>query len=140
MDTTQNNAVGGDGGGSFELEPGQATTVEKITFWKDGSGDNAVLCAVKLEWFDQEDDQSAGDQHGDAKSYTFQRDERVTQMSIRWGYKVDQMMFETDKGGIYTHGGTSSGNVTSLDVGNGKIVTAPGRSGWQLDKLGIDFC
>jgi hypothetical protein len=113
--------------------------LKKITTWRDGSTGNGVIAAIELKWFDAQETASTGDKHGASNYYEFGKDEKITKMNIRWGNKVDQIAFETDKGGQYQHGGTSSGNVASLNVGNGKIVSAHGRSGWLIDKLGFDF-
>ncbi|KHN98653.1 Mannose-binding lectin [Metarhizium album ARSEF 1941] len=117
---------GGRGGDPWQLlpdKPGQ--TLQSIQVWEGNYDQYYVVRGIKVVWSDGSS-ASACNQKGASKSYDFEEGEKISSMRIRaYGY-VDNISFETDKGGKFDAGGPG-GDPDWADVGNGEIVGFAGR-------------
>ncbi|KAE8380939.1 Jacalin-like lectin domain-containing protein [Aspergillus bertholletiae] len=137
----KNTPVGGSNGTDFEFQrPNPVRTIE--LWWGVGTDieDAIVLRGLRVSWVNETESASVGS-HDSGLSHTiinFSDGERVTQMTIRAGWRADKISFHTNKNFDYEAGG-EGGEPYEQEVGNGTLLGFWGASGKDIDRLGAIF-
>ncbi|KAJ4305537.1 hypothetical protein N0V90_001068 [Kalmusia sp. IMI 367209] len=148
-DAISNKSEGGSGGTSFTLVK-QEYAVLKIKVWTDkGSGnysDRQLIKDIQLTWDNGASEYITGNHSGNSANFDFNDNEKVTQMIIRAGDKVDKISFTTDKEKDGTlrsfSAGDENGSPCPQQLGVGIFVGFHGTYdpvNKELNSLGADF-
>ncbi|KAJ6031765.1 hypothetical protein N7540_002497 [Penicillium herquei] len=131
---------GGNGGSPFILYPNFPGPIKAIEVYSGVSDDPQrpyVIRGLRVEWFHSPTRPLYGRETDRKDTYTFRPDERILSMVIASGVRTDRIEFTTTHGNF--RAGGNGGTAHVLDVASGIILGFQGRSGWDIDSLGVEF-
>lgn len=155
-----NHAVGGSSGSPFWACRADHTqlVVQSLDFWTGAyrweTGWTNIIRAIQITWSDQTLSRCYGTlDHRELRHdrFNFKVDadgttEKITEMTIWGADRADRIQFTTDKGSIFSVGGTGGasrsrehGSPGSIQCGSGILVGFHGACGIDIDRLGPIF-
>ncbi|PKX89488.1 uncharacterized protein P174DRAFT_445998 [Aspergillus novofumigatus IBT 16806] len=142
MPEHQTPSYGKNNNNPFFLYPNKPSTVKRLEAWSGwGSGDSQnkwVVKGIKLTWFNGEQKSIYNHAKDEDKyaQYEFGTDESAD-WSIRSGWRIDRIEFDTSKGHHWSAGG-DSGDLHS-HIANGFLLGFEGSAGWEVDYISMRY-
>lgn len=131
---------GGSGGAPFLIHPSVPSPIKTLEVYCGISDDPQrpyVIRGLRVSWYIGPPSPLYGRETDRKSTYEFQPEERLVSMTIAGGVRLDSIEFTTTMGRF--RAGGDGGQPHRVEVGSGVIVGWQGRSGWDIDALGVAF-